>query len=81
MTYTETDFLDDLWEDVPDENGNEFDEDSEDTWNGMAEDAAMEGSLFGWEAELPPPFGAAAPVTHITKTFYDNVRNAPAFYD
>ena len=48
--YTETDFLDDLWEDVLDENGNEFEEDSEDTWNGMAEDAAMEGSLFGWEA-------------------------------
>ena len=50
MTYTETDFLDDLWEDVLDENGNEFEEDPEDTWNGMAEDAAMEGSLFGWEA-------------------------------
>ena len=50
MTYTETDFLDDLWEDYLDEDGNELEEDSQDTWDGMAEDASMEGSLFGWEA-------------------------------
>jgi hypothetical protein len=50
MTYTETDFLDDLWEDYLDEDGNEFEEDPKDTWDGMAEDSAMEGSLFGWEA-------------------------------
>jgi len=50
MTYNDTDFLDDLWEDYLDEDGNEFEEDPQDTWDGMAEDSAMEGSLFGWEA-------------------------------
>ena len=51
MTYNDTDFLDDLWEGYVDENDNVIVEDSgEDEWNGMAEDAAMEGSLFGWEA-------------------------------
>jgi len=50
MIYTETDFFDDLWEDYLDEDGNELEEDPQDTWDGMAEDSAMEGSLFGWEA-------------------------------
>ena len=51
MTYNDTDFLDDLWEGYVDENDNVIVEDSgEDEWNGMAEDAALEASLFGWEA-------------------------------
>ena len=50
MTYTEADFLADLWEDTTEEDILEWNAMTEDDWNGMAEDAAMEGSLFGWEA-------------------------------
>lgn len=46
--YTDTQFLDDLWDDYEDTLGDETE--GEDDWNAMAEDAAMEGSLFGWEA-------------------------------
>lgn len=47
--YTNTQFLDDLWEGYVDENDSVLVEDSgEEEWNAMAEDAAMEGSLFGW---------------------------------
>ena len=48
--YTDTQFLDDLWDDYEDTLGDEdFETEGEDDWNAMAEDAAMEGSLFGWE--------------------------------
>lgn len=45
--YTDTQFLDDLWGDYEDDLGDETE--GEGDWNAMAEDAAMEGSLFGWE--------------------------------
>jgi hypothetical protein len=47
MNYNETDFLADLWEGYVDEN------DSVIVWSDeveCSEDAALEGSLFGWEA-------------------------------
>ena len=47
MNYNETDFLDDLWGVYVDENDSVIvwpDEEEGD------EDAALEGSLFGWEA-------------------------------
>ena len=50
MTYNENDFLADLWEGITEENIIEWDAMTEEDWNSMAEDAALEGSLFGWEA-------------------------------
>jgi hypothetical protein len=47
--YTNAQFLDDIWDDYEDDFEEDSDEDSENTWNIMAEDSAMEGSLFGWE--------------------------------
>ena len=47
MNYNEPDFLADLWEGYVDEN------DSVIVWSDEeqgGEDAALEGSLFGWEA-------------------------------
>ena len=42
--YDEPDFLNDIWEDYESE-----DEDFENEANIIAEDVAMEGSLFGWD--------------------------------
>ena len=43
------DFAEDTWSDDDDD---DFDNDEEagEWWNGMAEDAAMEAGLFGWDA-------------------------------
>lgn len=46
MNYSETDFLSDLWEGYVDENDSVIVWPDEEEGN---EDAALEGSLFGWE--------------------------------